>query len=69
MKIEYMGFTVQPVDNMPTLYEIKFKGQGKLATALHGNFTTPTLAKNTIDVYLKGASSKKAVTNETGSSV
>lgn len=69
MRTEYMGFWVQPVENMPTIYEIKFQGSGRLAEALQGNFTSPTIAKNTIDLYLKGAHTKKAVKNEASDKV
>jgi len=64
-KIEHKGFVIQQVPKMPSLYEIKFDGSGKLADALHGTFTTLALAQNRINLYVEGSLSKKVVKNET----
>ena len=69
MIMEYKGFTIQTVADMPTLYEIKFAGRGKLAAALEGSFTTPTLARSKIDLYLNSGGTKKVVSDETSDKV
>ena len=68
MRFEHKGFYIQPVESMPSSYEIKFQGQGKLATALHGYYTSRSVAVKTIDTYLNGGL-KKAVVNEAGNKV
>ncbi len=61
MTIEYMGYHIQPVKNMPTSYEVIFPGKGKMPNLLSGIFTSTGLAKTQIDKYLRIGSHAQTV--------
>lgn len=63
--IEYKGYQIKPHREIPTMYIVVTSGKGgKIPNMLEGGFTSPTYAKETIDVYL---GSKGQVNDKTNS--
>lgn len=51
--VEYQGFQIKPYKEAPTCYVIVTAGRGgKIPNVLSGMYTTPTYAKEAIDLYL-----------------
>lgn len=57
--ITYQDYKIQPNKALPMTYEIVFDGKGSVAQPLQGLFTSIGLAKQAIDNYLFGRTSKK----------
>lgn len=62
--MKYKDFLIIPASVSPNLVEIKFDGSGRVADALHGLFSSPTLAKERIDLYLTGNLPKRKAKND-----
>lgn len=63
--MKYKDFIIQPASGSPNLVEIRFDGQGKLAEALTGFYSSSTVAKTRIDAYLEGRLGKRAKNAQT----
>lgn len=61
--IEYSGYQIKPHKQWPSSLIIVTAGQGgKIPNDLSGLFTSPGIAKQTIDVYLESKANAKALT-------
>lgn len=57
--VEYKSYFVKPSKLSPSVYEVVTSGQGgKIPDCLKGMFTSRTLAKTEIDLYLEQKLSK-----------
>lgn len=51
--IIYNGYQIKPYRDVPSVYIVVTDGKGgKIPNVLSGMFTTPTYAKEAIDLYL-----------------
>lgn len=57
--ITYQDYKISPCKNLPMTYEISFDGKGSVAQPLQGLYTSIGLAKQAIDNYLMGRTTKK----------
>ena len=62
--MKYKDYLIVPSTVSPNLVEIKFDGSGRVAEALQGLFSSPTLAKDRIDFYLTGKLVKRSAKND-----
>lgn len=52
--MNYKGYIIKPLKNMPTIYQVVTEGQGgKVPAVLESLFTTRKIAMETIDAYLE----------------
>lgn len=59
--IEYKGYQIKPDSKLPSNYIVVTAGRGgKIPAMLDSLFTTPSIAKETIDIYLAGKENGKA---------
>lgn len=60
---EYRGYQIKPDSKFPSNYIVVTAGRGgKIPAVLDSLFTTPSIAKETIDIYLLGKDNGKAST-------
>lgn len=65
--MKYRDFINRPVKLSPNLVEIAFDGQGRLAEALVGYYSSAGIAKRQIDAYLEGKLGRKVKNAQAGS--
>lgn len=52
--MEYRGYLIRPLPAVPTSYNVVTAGQGgKIPAVLDSLFTSPTIAKEAVDDYLR----------------
>jgi NCAIR mutase (PurE)-related protein len=60
--IIYKGYQIKPHKSVPTVYIIVADGKGgSIPSVMEGVFTSPTIAKETIDRYKKEPENDKKV--------